>query len=126
MSVDKSFKGILEEARDMLREYADTRLEIYRLKAIRIISAIIGNFAWFMVLLGFFLLMVVLASMVLGFWLSQLTGSYVTGFALTMAFIGFLIFLLILFRKKIFIDPFVRRAIAITDHHKEKENDNER
>ena len=109
-----------ENAR-LFREYAETRVEIMRLKLLRTAARSAGTFLWILISLFLIFLVFIFAGLVLGFWLSSVTGSYVTGFGITTLMLVLILVLLALFRKALFINPFIRMFIRTGTHDEEGE-----
>lgn len=99
------------ENKKLVKEYLDTRLELYRLTAIRAFSRSSGYLLWTIVSLLLLSLFIIFLGLMTGFWLSEITGSYTRGFGLTALIILVLITLLALFRKALFINPIIRTII---------------
>lgn len=98
----------------LLREYAEARIELMKLKFLRGSARAAGTFLWIIISLFLLFLLVIFAGLVLGFWLSAKTGSYTTGFGITTLFMLLLLLLLAVFRRALFIDPFIRTFIRRT------------
>ncbi len=122
MQSSEDFGSFLKENKNLLKDYLNTRLEIYKLQLTRISSKSTGYFVW--VTISFFLvwLLIIFLGIVTGFWLSDVTGSYIKGFGLTALLILALIILVTLFRRTLFVNPIVRRIIKYADEEKEKEH----
>lgn len=104
--------NFINESTTLLREWMDTRYRIYKLKTIRTLSKIAGQFLWIIVSLLLLFLLVVFLGLTLGFWLSSLTGSFIQGFGMVTVLIILLIVVLNLFKKHLFINPFIRKFTA--------------
>ncbi|WEK37081.1 MAG: hypothetical protein P0Y53_06170 [Candidatus Pseudobacter hemicellulosilyticus] len=111
MSQPDNLGSFIRENKTLARNYVETRTEILRLQGIRVLSKSMGLLAWVIIaaLLGF--LTLIFAGLVLGFWLSDLTDSYVKGFGLTTGVLMLLLVLLVLFREQLFVNPIIRRVI---------------
>ena len=116
----ETFSSFLRENKKLIREYIDTRLEIYRLKLTRAFSRSAGYLLWVMISLVLVSLFIVFAGIVTGLWLSEITGSYVKGFGLTTLLILLVIIVVALLRKQLFINPIIRTII----NHAMKEQEN--
>lgn len=103
--------SFFSENKTILKEYLETRLEIYRLQGIRMASKTIGFLVWMFLFVFLFMLVLIFTGLVLGFWLSQLTSSYVAGFGITTGILVLVIVLLTLFRKQFFVNPVIRNFI---------------
>lgn len=108
------------DSKTLLKDYIDTRLEIYRLQGIRMFSKYFGLLAW--VLISAFLMMLVLVfiGLVLGFWFAELTGSYVYGFGIATLILILIILLLTAFRKQLFVNPVIRTLIKKSVNEEEE------
>jgi len=111
MPATETIGSFFSENKKLVKDYFDTRLEIYKLKLIRIISKSAGYFVWMVVLSMFIFLFSIFLGLVAGFWLSNLTGSYVLGFGIVTLVIMVKIIMLALLRKKLFVDPVIRNII---------------
>lgn len=120
----ETFGTFLRENKKLAREYIDTRLDIYRLQLTRAFSRSAGYLLWIVISLVLISLFVVFAGIVTGFWLSELTGSYVKGFGLTTLLILFIIGILALLRRPLFINPIIRAVIS-SSMKKQKEPEKE-
>jgi hypothetical protein len=116
MSETKDFGAFLKENKDLAKEYLDTKVEIYQLQAIRVLSKLSGSVIWIIVLLLLLFLFTTFLALVSGFWLSRITGSYVNGFALTTGIILVLTVLITIFRRALFINPIIRIIIKQISH----------
>lgn len=90
----------------------ETRLALLRLQAIRTISKTAGTLVWAVIAALFAFIILLFGGLVLGFWLSELTGSYVKGFGLATLVFVTLFVLLTLLRKTLFVNPMIQKIIA--------------
>lgn len=111
MADAENIASFIKENKKLVKEYVDTKLEIYKLKFIRIFSRSAGYFIWIMVSLFLLWLFIIFLGLVAGFWLSDLTGSYTIGFGIVTLIILLKIILLALLRKSLFINPILRKII---------------
>lgn len=112
MAQPENLGSFVKENKALLQEYLETRIELLRLQGIRSGSKATGYLVWMLISLFLLLLVGIFSGLVLGFWLSDLTGSYVKGFGITTLILVVLVVLLTLFRRSLFIDPAVRKVIA--------------
>jgi len=128
MPETENLGSFFKESKKLVKEYLNTRQEVYKLKLIRILSTSAGNFVWIIISLFLLLLFVIFLGLVGGFWLSDLTGSYVKGFGVITLIILLKIVLLTIFRKVLFINPIIRGIIRRTTDEEpagnEKQNNN--
>ena len=103
--------SFISENKAVLKEYLETRMEIYRLQSLRIFSKSAGYFAWIIVSLFLAFLILIFGGLMLGYWFSSMLGSYVKGFGLMTLLLVVLFVLLALFRKSLFVDPVVQSII---------------
>jgi hypothetical protein len=110
-----------ENAR-LVKEYVETRLEVYRLRMIRLAARSAGFLIWFVISLFLVFLLIIFSGIVLSLWLSDITGSYIAGFGITTLILFILILLLTAFRKALFINPIIRSFIRKQEEEKNEEN----
>jgi len=103
--------SFISENKAVLKEYLETRMEIYRLQSLRIFSKSAGYFAWIFISLFLAFLIVIFGGLMLGYWFSSMLGSYVKGFGVITLLLIILFVLLALFRKSLFVDPVVQSII---------------
>jgi len=111
MSRPDNLGSFISENKTILKEYVETKMEIYRLQSLRIFSKSAGYFAWIIVSLFLAFLIVIFGGLMLGYWFSSMLGSYVKGFGLITLLLIVLFVLLALFRKRLFVDPVVQSII---------------
>ena len=87
------------------------------------ISKSAGYLVWIIISLFLLFLVILFAGLVLGFWLSDLTHSYVKGFGFTTLILLFIFTVLAIFRKSWFVNPVIRVIIdrAAEDVEEEEE-----
>jgi len=112
--------SFISENKAVLKEYLDTRMEIYRLQSLRIFSKSAGYFAWIMVSALLAFLILIFGGLMLGYWFSSMLGSYVKGFGLMTLLLVVLFILLALFRKSLFVDPVVQSIIKKSREEEEE------
>src|SRR5258708_40015408 len=104
MSDTENLGSFFKENKNHLKDYLDTRLDILRLKLIRVFSKSAGYFIWIIISLFLLWLFIIFLGLVTGFWLSSLTGSYTIGFGITALILLVLIIVLALLRKALFVN----------------------
>lgn len=117
-----SFGSFFRENKKLVKDYFDTRLDIFRLKMIRVFSKSAGYLIWILISVFLLFLFIIFLGITTGFWLSSLTGSYTRGFGLTTLILLLLIVVLALLRKVLFVNPIIRNII----HRAADEDDNEK
>jgi hypothetical protein len=123
MSKPTDLGAYLKENKDLLQRYIETRVEILRLQLIRSSSKAIGSLVWLIVLLFIFFLLLIFIGLILGFLFAELTGSNVIGFSISTGILFLFALLLIVFRRKLFIDPVVHLLIGIFSSSVDEEED---
>jgi hypothetical protein len=113
--------SFFSENKALLKEYVETRMEIYRLQSLRIFSKSAGYFAWIIVSLFLVFLILLFSGVVIGFWFSGLLHSYVKGFALITGLLLLVFILLALFRKSLFVNPVIQLIIQKSREEEEEE-----
>ena len=117
MTEKENLGSFLKENKVLLKDYLDTQLEIFRLRMIRLFSKSAGYLMWIIVLLFLFFLLATFTGLVVGFWLTEVTGSYIKGFGYTTLIMLGIIILVASFRKVLFVDPVIRMLIRRTSEH---------
>ena len=115
MSHTDDLGSFFKESKPLLKEYVETRVEIFRLQAIRLISKSAGWLLWILISMFLFFLIMLFSGIVLGCWLSGLTHSYVKGFGLTTLIFIIIFVLLAFFRKTLFVNPLTQNIIRKTN-----------
>ncbi len=111
MSQSENLGSLIQETKPIIREYLDTRMEIFRLQGVRIASKSAGFLIWVIISLFLLFLILIFSGIVLGCWLSSLTNSYTMGFGLTTLIFLVIFALLALFRNDLFIRPIMQSII---------------
>lgn len=111
MSQPDNLGDFFRENKELLKVYVETKSEIFRLQAIRIFSKSMGLLAWMVIAAFIAFLILIFAGLVLGFWLSDLTQSYVKGFGITTIILILFFILIAVFREKLFVNPIIKNII---------------
>lgn len=106
-------------------DYLETRLEIYRLQGVKAVSKTAAYIVWVIVSLFLLWLLLIFSGIVLGLWLSEVTGNYLTGFGITTLIILAFCILVYVFRKALFVNPIIRTALKHSQRRKEEEYDDD-
>ncbi len=123
MSTKSTFGDFIKENKGIASEYLDIRLEILRLQLVKMFSKSAGYFIWTIVSLLLLLLFMLFIFLITGFWLSELTGSIIAGFALTAVIILVTAAVLTLLRRILFVNPIIRNTIRNMEKEKEENSD---
>ena len=123
MSQTDNLGSFFKESKPLLSEYIETRLELYRLQAIRLISQSAGYLIWILISLFLLLLIMIFSGVALGFWISNLTHSYVRGFGLTTLLLILVFVLLAVFRNALFVRPVIQSIIRKINESFEKDEE---
>jgi len=123
MSQTENLGSFFKDSKPLFKEYIETRLELYRLQAIRIISQSAGYLVWILISLFLLFLIMIFSGIVLGCWLSSLVNSYVLGFGLTTLILVVVFVLLAVFRKKLFVHPVIQAIISKTNESSDEDED---
>lgn len=115
MGQSDNLGSFFKDSKPLFKEYIETRLELFRLQAIRIVSQSAGYLIWILISLFLLFLIVIFSGIVLGCWLSILVDSYVLGFGLTTLLLVVIFILLAVFRKKLFVRPVIQAIIKKTN-----------
>ncbi len=122
MSTPKNFQEFIDENVSLIKDYLETKTEVYKLKAIRSSSLVLGSLVWIIISAFLFFLLFIFIGLVLGFWFSSLTDSFTLGFGLATLLIFIVMLLVAMFRKQLFIYPMIRIFIKMmTEDHTTEE-----
>lgn len=110
------------ENKTLLKEYLETRLEIYRLQSLRLFAKSAGLFAWVLLSLFLAFLFLLFGGMMTAFWFSSLFHSQVKGFGLVTLLILVIFILLAVFRRALFVDPVIQSVIQKSKEEEEEEH----
>ena len=121
MSDFDNFGTFFRENTKLAKDYVETRLKLFKLKLIRGFSKSAGYFLWILISIFLLFLFIIFLGITMGFWLSQLTGSYARGFGLTTLIILAIILVLALLRNVLFVNPIIRNIISRTMDEEESE-----
>ena len=112
MSKTEDITSFIRENKEVLKEYVETRYEIYRLKGIKTVSKTAGFIGWIIISLFLLFLVIIFGGMTLAYWLSNVFSSTVMGFGVTTLFLVLVFVLLAAFRKQLFINPVITSIIS--------------
>ena len=125
MSESENIGSFLKENKKLVNDYFETRLEIYRLQAIRFFARFAGTFTWIIILLLLLFVLVIFGGIVLSLWFSKLAGSYVAGFGITTIIFFVILIVMAMVRRALFINPIIKAMIKLTNTESvQKEKDN--
>lgn len=122
MSQPDNLGSFFAENKTLLKEYLETRLEIYRLQSLRLFAKSAGLFAWVLLSLFLAFLFLLFGGMMVAFWFSGMFHSYVKGFGLVALLILVIFALVTIFRRALFVDPVIQSVIQKS---KEEGEDND-
>jgi len=122
---EETFNDFYQENRKLLAEYLDTRLQLLRLLAIRILSRTFSMFI--VVCLVSFMVLFFLLFLVISFsWLmADVTGSAALGFLCGAGIFLVIIILAIVFRKPLFLNPLIRLFIHTSTQEADEDEDDQ-
>lgn len=123
MPETENLGSFFKENKKLAKEWLDTRLEIYKLKLVRIFSKSAGYFIWIIISLFLLSLFIIFLGLTTGFWLSEIMDSYAKGFGLTALIILAVIILLTFLRKVLFVNPIIRGIINRADEETETKSE---
>jgi thiol:disulfide interchange protein len=122
MEEHENLASFARQNKRLIRDWVETRIELFKLRIARMISVSAGYLAWIFVTIFIALLVIIFVGVTAGFWLSDITGSTTKGFGIITLTGILLAIILAIFRRPIFINPIVRGFVKrmMTD---EKENE---
>jgi hypothetical protein len=114
--------GFIAENKKLLKEYLETRLEIYRLQSLRLFARSAGYLAWILLSLFLAFLFLLFRGMMAAFWFSNRLHSMVKGFGMVALIILVIFILIALFRRILFVEPVIQSIIQRSKEELEEEN----
>lgn len=93
--------SFFQQYKDLLEQHLLNRMRLLQLQAVRKMAALSAGFSLMTMLAMLSFLVMMSASIMLGFWLAGPTGSVQMGFACVTLFYFLIVILLYLFRKQI-------------------------
>jgi hypothetical protein len=111
MSQPENIGSFIAENKNLLKEYLETRMEIYRLQSTKVAAKSAGMIAWIFLslLLGFLFLL--FGGLMLAYWFAGIFHSYVKGFGVVALLILVVFVVIAAFRRAIFVDPVIQAII---------------
>ena len=104
--------GFVQRMRRLLREYADLRIGLLRLQAIRTLTRVFSSLMVMLTCILMGMLVMFFLGLALSAWVSGLTGSPVAGYLSAAAFFLVLLLLGIVLRRPLFQAPMIRMFLA--------------
>jgi hypothetical protein len=104
--------AFISENKKLLKDYIETRLTLLKLQSVKTLSQAGGMLIWSVIAVFFSFLILMFGGLVLGFWFSDLTGSYIKGFGLATLVYIVLFIMITAFRKTLFINPMIQKIIS--------------
>ncbi len=114
--------GFFAENKKLLKEYLETRVEIYRLQSLRLFAKSAGYFAWVLLSLFLAFLFLFFGGMMVAFWFSNRLHSLVKGFGMVALIILVIFILIALFRRILFVEPVIQSIIQGSREEAEEDN----
>lgn len=111
-----------EENKKLVSAYLETRLEILKLSLVRSASKTLGLLLFVAIISFLFLMFMLFLVISFSWWMSDLLGSAALGFICGGGIFFLLIILCIIFRKPLFVNPFIRLFLISS---LDEENDDE-
>lgn len=108
MGTDKSFSGYFSENKTLLKEYLEVRVKLLKLQVIKGLSRSLSTFFTVLVVGSLSLLVFLFLGLTFSFWVADLTGSLISGFAAGAGLFFILLLLVIILRKPLFMSPLIK------------------
>lgn len=112
MSQPENLGAFFAENKKLLKDYLETRISLLKLQGVRTLSKSGGLLLWAVIAVFFSFLILLFAGLVLGFWFSAITGSYIKGFALATTVYIVVFILITIFRNTLFVNPMIQKIIS--------------
>ncbi len=106
-------QNFFTETKTKLEQYIQQRILLLRLQATEKISRIASGIITSILLVIVSLFLLIFASITAGFWLVNVTGSFVAGFGIVALFYLLVFLLIIIFLRKILLNSFINKLIRL-------------
>lgn len=106
--MQESFGSFVNETASLLKEYVEVRIELIKLRAVRMASRTLSILvtAFIITMLSLFILLFL--GLTFSAWITALTGSQVAGYVSTAGLYLILLLLVVAFRRPLLQDPMIR------------------
>lgn len=108
------FAEFLKKNKTLLKEYIEVRLDLFRLQGVKLLSKSIGLFIWLTIVLFLVFFTLMFLGMVFAWWIADISGSNIIGFASAAGVFVLLLTIVVVFRKRLFQEPVSRLIIRET------------
>lgn len=108
-----------------IQDYINTERELIRLKIVKKGSDVIAAIFSYLFIIILFHIAMAFAGIWLGLWLSDIFGSFIMGFGVTVLFYMLWLILVIVFRKSLLVKPFANLLVAAFTENDQKPEDKE-
>lgn len=115
MQGNDDLSGFLRDNMRLVREYVELRMELLRLQGVRIVAKAYSQLMVFLIVLLMGLFVLFFLGMALAWGVAALTGSMVIGYLSSAGLFGFLLVLVVRFRRPLFQDRMVRTLLDSPD-----------
>ena len=109
MATNLDFSEFIMENKKLLKEYADARLELFKLQGVKLLSKSLSMFIWLTIVLFFAFFILLFLGLLFAYWIAEKTGSNTIGFASAAGL--FIVILLLVFS---FINVWFQTPISNT------------
>jgi hypothetical protein len=117
--MQEHFGGFINENVSLLKEYVEVRLELIKLRTVRMASRTLSILLTGFIIIMLSLFILLFLGLTFSAWINALTGSAIAGYAATAGLYLLLLLLVIAFRKPLLQNPLIR--IFIAENMKEEE-----
>jgi hypothetical protein len=120
--MQEHFGGFINENVSLLKEYVEVRLELIKLRTVRMASRTLSILFTGFIIIMLSLFILLFLGLTFSAWISALTGSAIAGYASTAGLYLLLLILVIAFRKPLLQNPLIRIFIAENLKDEEEEH----
>jgi len=111
MATNQDFSEFLRQNKNLIKEYTELRLELFKLQGVKLLSRSLSLFVWLTIVLLVIFFILLFLGMLLAYWIAEKTGSTLLGFAISAGAFGIILLFLVIFRKSLFRGPITRTII---------------
>lgn len=108
MNDNDNMASFIKENGRLAKEWADAKMELYRLQAIKAVAKSASYIIWIMIVLFLLFLFIIFCGITAGFWISSELGSYTAGFGIVTTILILIVLPFVGLCKRIFVNPIIR------------------
>ena len=123
MATTENLNDFYQENKKLLNEYLETRLQIFKLSSVKVLSKTISMLVLICIISFMFLFFLLFLVIAFSWFMADVLGSNAMGFLCGGAIFLIIILISIIFRNALFVNPFIRLFIHSSLSDEEEDED---